>query len=113
MTAVAVKRKPWIGNFLAALVLSLCVLGFGLACLVIECNMQRATTGRVELNLAYRLEEGIPRLYGEDGKAITVVPDAWQEAVLLSADGSRQLTLALLSSQMSAAIRLWEMLLPK
>ena len=47
--------------FVTALVLTLCVLGVGAACLVTEYNMQKTAYGRVDFGIGYTLEDGVPR----------------------------------------------------
>ena len=67
-----VKRPPQrqkrhrMRPFVTALVLTLCVLGVGAACLVTEYNMQKTTYGRVDFGIGYTLEDGVPRPFRTD-----------------------------------------------
>ena len=49
-------------TFAVAFLLALCVLGFGGACVLIECNTRRTTYGRVDFGVTYSTAEGVPEL---------------------------------------------------
>ena len=53
------RRLPW-RTFLAAFILSLCVLGLGCAIFIIECHIQQTTHGQVDLGVTYVMEAGVP-----------------------------------------------------
>ncbi len=98
------RFRAW-RTFFYAFVLSLCVLGFGCACLVIEYNMQRTTYGQVDFGVNYTLSEGAPRVTA--GDATLKIPAAkWVEQVALSPPV--RLLVTLWRWENAAAERFWE-----
>ncbi|MBQ4611939.1 MAG: hypothetical protein IJB26_00145 [Clostridia bacterium] len=60
------RRRAW-RTFIAAFILTLCVLALGCAFLLIEYNVQRTTYGTVDFGVSYTMQEGVPRVrIGED-----------------------------------------------
>ncbi len=55
------SRWAW-GTFWSAFLLSLCVLGLGLSCLVIEYNTRHISDGAVDFGVRYTLEAGCPQV---------------------------------------------------
>lgn len=56
------ETRRAIGTFFAALILSLCVLGFAAACAVIEYNMQKTATGEADFGITYTMRAGVPEI---------------------------------------------------
>lgn len=76
------KRLPW-RTFIAAFILTLCVLGLGGAFLLIEYNIQKTTYGGVDFGVTYTMEDGAPSVSIQE-ETVTVPPAVAQvcEAVL-------------------------------
>ncbi len=108
MPKKATARRRWWKTFAVTLTVSLCVLGLGVACLAIECNMQQTRYGRVELGVSYHLEEGIPRLEGENGGELAALSPGWRQALWGVVAAPVRLTAELLQRETQAAARLWE-----
>lgn len=72
------RRLPW-RTFVAAFILTLCVLGLLCAFFIIECNIQQTTYGQVDLGVTYSLEDGVPIVCVDD-ETLTVPPAAEQIA---------------------------------
>lgn len=102
------RHRRTASAFWATLLITLCVLGLGFACLLIECNMQQTTYGRVELGLSYTLEEGVPHLTRADGEPLPApLPSNWRQALRACVSAPVRLTALLLRWETDAVCRLW------
>lgn len=107
------RHRRTASAFWATLLITLCVLGLGFACLLIECNIQKTTYGRVELGLSYTLESGFPRLMRADGKPLPApLPSNWRQALRACVSAPVRLTALLLRQETDALCRLWPLFEP-
>ena len=105
-------RRRWVGTFFATLCLSLCVLGLGLAFLLIEWNMQQTIYGRVEPTLSFTVEEGVPTLTDDEGQPLELLSEEHRQTAyaLLSTPG--RVTLWLLRRQQALIVDGWAAIAP-
>ena len=93
---------------LAVFLLALCVLGLGPAFLLIECNIQRTVTGRVELGVAFSLEEGLPVLTDTaSGEPVLRLSAEERQGATVLLPPSLRLLGTLWQEELAAASRLW------
>jgi hypothetical protein len=102
------RRSLPVKTFAVAFILTLCVLGFGLACLVIEWNMQTVLYGEVQPTGGYRMEQGVPVLTRPDGQPVTVLTEKPRQALWALLPPPARATLTLLQGESAACGRLWE-----
>ncbi len=102
------RRLPW-RTFVAAFILTLCVLSLGCAFFVIECRIQQTTYGQVDLGVTYALEDGVPAIR-VDGEEIFSVPPAAEPIADVAVPPPLRLLAALWQWETEAAEWLWETL---
>ncbi len=87
-------KQAW-RTFCNTFILTMCVLGLGMSCLVIEYNTRRVSDGEVDFGVRYTMQEGRPHmtLKGDAVRNVTDVP-----AVRMA-----------LSPSVQALISLWEL----
>ncbi len=105
-------RRRTVGTFFVALSLSLCVLGLGLAFLLIEWNMQQTVYGRVEPTLTFTVEEGVPTLTDAGGQALGVLPQQGRQAAYALLSTPARVTLWLWRAMQEAVADGWAALAP-
>lgn len=66
-------RRAW-RTFIAAFILTLCVLALGCAFLLIEYNMQKTTYGTVDFGISYTMQDGVPLVRVGQGEPIGLPP---------------------------------------
>lgn len=106
------KKIRWhvLPRLLAVFALAVCVAGFGPACLLIECNIQRTVTGRVEPGITFSLEEGMPVLTDTvSGNPMLRLSDEKRQGVAVLLPPSLRLLGTLWREELAAASRLWEL----
>ncbi len=108
---VTKNRRRAAGSFFTALVLALCVLGLGGACLLIEYNIQRTAYGRVSFVYGYTLQGGEP-VVTAGGNRLGLLPPATEQALRACVAPPVRLTAELLRRETAAFARLWARLLP-
>ena len=101
------RRRRAAGTFLAALALSLCVLGLPLAFLLIECNMRLTVYGRVEPTVTFAVEQGAPTLTDGQGHTLTLLPESERQAAYALLAAPARAALWLLRCQQEAVARLF------
>ena len=102
------KRRIPLGSFFAALLLTLCVLGFGGACLLIEYNTRHTLYGETGLPISYRLEQGVPVLTGTDTDTpLLSVPAAIGQAAFSAVSPGKRILFTLWRGETAAAKTLW------
>lgn len=106
MAQKAKKYRP-MTSFLTAMVLSFCVLGFGGACLVIECNMRQSMYGNVQLELSYQLDNGVPQLT-DGSKPLLTLDSPKRQAITALIAAPRRLVMAVLQAENAIFAQFWE-----
>ena len=101
------RCSPW-RTFLAAFVLTLCVLGLLCAFFVIECHIQQTAYGQVDLGVTYTMQDGVPAVQ-VDSDPITAPPALAQAAQIVTPPPVKLLA-ALWQWETEAAEWLWETL---
>lgn len=102
------RRLPW-RTFVAAFILTLCVLSLGCAFFVIECRIQQTTYGQVDLGVTYALEDGLPTIC-VDGEEIFSAPSAAAPIADIAVPPPLRLLATVWQWETEAAQRLWETL---
>lgn len=104
----ALRGLPW-RTFFTAFILTLCVLGLGCACLLIEYNIQQTTYGRVDFGLTYTVEDGAPVVSRTDTDAtVTLLPADSRPLAETAVPAPVRLLAALWRGENEAAERFWE-----
>ena len=102
------RRLPW-RTFFVAFILTLCVLSLFFAFFFIECRIQLATTGRMDLGVTYTLEGGVPVVtLAEQGETVAV-PSAVGQTFDALVPPSLHLFARLLRRENETAQQLWEL----
>ncbi len=104
-------HKRTVTTFLTAFILALCVLGLGVACLLIECNIQQTVYGKVDPGLSFSLEEGAPVLTDtHTQQPVVLLTQRQQQGVAAALSPGYRLLCGLMRWETDAAARLWEWL---
>lgn len=101
------RRLPW-RTFFTAFILTLCVLSLFFAFFFIECRIQLATKGQMDLGVTYTLEDGAPVVTLADRDETIAVDTVVGQAIEVVSPPSLHLFSRLLRRENAMAQQLWE-----